>query len=62
MSELEECTVAGSVWYYDVEHSECVAHENKDTGMVCRHTGTFATEEACQRSCGAFRNISTYKI
>ncbi|XP_052756348.1 papilin isoform X3 [Galleria mellonella] len=57
----EECTEAGVVWYLDESRRACVAYENDATGASCRHTGVFASEEACERSCGAFRDIDVCK-
>ncbi|XP_013170735.1 PREDICTED: papilin isoform X4 [Papilio xuthus] len=53
---LEECSGAGTVWYADSSR-QCVPHVNANTGVTCRHTGAFISPEACERSCGAFRNI-----
>ncbi|XP_013147767.1 PREDICTED: papilin isoform X2 [Papilio polytes] len=53
---LEECAGAGTVWYADSSR-QCVPHVNSDSGATCRHTGVFNSPEACERSCGAFRNI-----
>ncbi|KAM3958095.1 LOW QUALITY PROTEIN: proteoglycan-like sulfated glycoprotein papilin [Aphomia sociella] len=53
----EECTRAGQVWYLDVSRRACVAYENEASGSGCRNTGVFSTEEACERSCGVFRDI-----
>ncbi|XP_045537794.1 papilin isoform X3 [Papilio machaon] len=53
---LEECSGAGTVWYADSSR-QCVQHVNADTGVTCRITGVFSSPEACERSCGAFRNI-----
>ncbi|KPJ10062.1 Papilin, partial [Papilio machaon] len=53
---LEECSGAGTVWYADSSR-QCVQHVNADTGVTCRLTGVFSSPEACERSCGAFRNI-----
>ncbi|KAF9413443.1 hypothetical protein HW555_008335 [Spodoptera exigua] len=58
---LEECQQGGLVWYYDPEQRECVSHSNRESGAVCRHTGTFTSQEACERSCGAFRGVDVCK-
>ncbi|XP_068619320.1 papilin [Battus philenor] len=53
---LEECTGASTVWFLDSSR-QCVSHQNQETGAECRYTGVFQSQEACERSCGAFRNI-----
>ncbi|XP_059058317.1 papilin-like [Achroia grisella] len=53
----EECTEAGQVWYLDVNRRACVSYENEASGSSCRNTGVFNSEEACERSCGAFRDV-----
>ncbi|CAH2045947.1 unnamed protein product, partial [Iphiclides podalirius] len=54
---LEECVAPGTVWYLDAGRRECLAHDNSGPGASCRNSGAFASQEACERSCGAFRNI-----
>ncbi|XP_052743989.1 papilin isoform X2 [Bicyclus anynana] len=54
---LEECSVAGEVWYLDVQQRACVAHTNPYSGLACRNTGVYPSQEACERSCGAFRDL-----
>ncbi|KAG6465617.1 hypothetical protein O3G_MSEX015268 [Manduca sexta] len=57
----EPCQRFGQVWYLDQRLGECVSHDNLDSGDSCRHTGVFPTQEACERTCGAFRNINPCK-
>ncbi|XP_050354055.1 papilin isoform X3 [Nymphalis io] len=54
---LEECRGEGMVWFLDLRQRACVAHDNQASGAGCRHTGVFSSEEACERSCGAFRDL-----
>ncbi|KAG6465808.1 hypothetical protein O3G_MSEX015407, partial [Manduca sexta] len=54
----EPCQRSGQVWYLDQRLGECVSHDNLDSSDSCRHTGVFPTQEACERTCGAFRNIN----
>ncbi|XP_064073976.1 papilin isoform X3 [Vanessa tameamea] len=54
---LEECRSEGLVWFLDLGKRACVAHDNQGSGAKCRHTGVFGSEEACERSCGAFRDL-----
>ncbi|XP_048486291.1 papilin isoform X3 [Plutella xylostella] len=53
----EPCTSTGEVWYYDQGRRECVPHQNQQYGAECRNTGVFQSQEACDRSCGAFRGL-----
>ncbi|XP_037876208.1 papilin isoform X4 [Bombyx mori] len=55
---LERCVAPGLVWYLDAARRECVVHSNAESGLTCRNTGTFQTQEACERSCGAFKDIN----
>ncbi|XP_028034800.1 papilin isoform X5 [Bombyx mandarina] len=55
---LERCVAPGLVWYLDAARRECVVHFNAESGLTCRNTGTFQTQEACERSCGAFKDIN----
>ncbi|KAJ8724113.1 hypothetical protein PYW07_008093 [Mythimna separata] len=58
---LEECRYGGPVWYFDVSNQECVSHFNQESGVNCRYTGTFPSEEACERSCGVFLGVDVCK-
>ncbi|CAK1550993.1 unnamed protein product [Leptosia nina] len=57
MGKVEECQRASMVWYFDKEQDGCVSYENSETGNTCMVTGVFATEELCERACGAFQDI-----
>ncbi|XP_072930145.1 papilin isoform X3 [Epargyreus clarus] len=54
---LEECVEPGRVWYLDPALKTCVEFENAESGARCRRLGTYSSEEACERACGAFRNL-----
>ncbi|XP_069360607.1 papilin isoform X3 [Maniola hyperantus] len=54
---LEECRAAGEVWYLDLQQRACVVHINAYSGFLCRNTGVYTSQEACERSCGAFRDL-----
>ncbi|XP_026315037.1 papilin isoform X10 [Hyposmocoma kahamanoa] len=54
---LEDCAGSGKVWYWDPSRNTCTEHDNRDFGPYCRRTGVFPSEEACERNCGAFRDL-----
>lgn len=57
---LEECSAAGEVWYWDELQRACVVHVNGYSGLACRNTGVYPSQEACERSCGAFRDLGQW--
>ncbi|KAJ8724119.1 hypothetical protein PYW07_008099 [Mythimna separata] len=58
---LEECRYGGLVWYFEPSSHACVSHSNQESGVNCRYTGTFLSEEVCERSCGAFLGVDVCK-
>ncbi|KAJ8724111.1 hypothetical protein PYW07_008091 [Mythimna separata] len=58
---LEECHYGGLVWYFEPNRHACVSHANQESGVNCRYTGTFPSEEDCERSCGAFLGVDVCK-